>query len=678
MIADNSLESLTKDQVKEYYGKVLSSKEDLKTTACCTDEGMPDFLKKAVSKVHTEVLNRFYGCGLIAPSLLEGMRVLDLGSGSGRDCYVLSQLVGESGSVVGVDMTEEQLKIARQYQDFHAKAFGYAQSNVEFKQGYIERLDELDLEDNSFDIIISNCVINLSPDKEATLREAYRVLKPGGEMYFSDVYSDRRIGKDLRDDPVLFGECLSGALYWNDFLTLSKKVGFHEPRLVEDRPLGINNSEIEKVIGHINFYSATYRLWKLPELEGECEDFGQSVIYKGTIPNQEEVFYLDKEHAIEKGKEFKVCGNTYRMLNETRLAPHFEFKGNWSEHFGIFNCCGQGIPFDSEGESCEPGGACCVEVEPLPSECEPGGSCCAEVEPSSKASEPSKKKSVGYIQPHALKELWFNTGSICNLSCSFCFEESKPGDNRLNRISLEEAKQYIDESLTMGVERISFTGGEPFVNKEIFKILDYALDKKPCMVLTNGTDPILKQMAQLATLKSKPYSLSLRVSVDSPEEEVHDSERGIGSFKKAFLSLQKFNEMGFEISIARHSEQNEDKEKVEVQFKNLFKKHDLPEDLPMVSFVDLHPEDKGSGNPNVTENCMTTYHTEESRLNFMCAYSKMVVKKDGEMKVLACTLVSDDPNYEMGETLKESMDQRVEMNHQRCYSCFASGTSCSG
>lgn len=161
-----------KDAVKEYYGKVLQSSDDLKTDACCTDTQIPNYLKKALSNVQDEVMSRYYGCGLVAPQKLEGMRILDLGSGSGRDCYVLSQLVGESGLVVGVDMTDEQLDVANRHIEYHREKFGYAESNVIFKKGYIECLDELGFEDNSFDIIISNCVINLSPDKNAVLREA--------------------------------------------------------------------------------------------------------------------------------------------------------------------------------------------------------------------------------------------------------------------------------------------------------------------------------------------------------------------------------------------------------------------------------------------------------------------------------------------------------------------------
>lgn len=335
------------EAVKEYYGKVLQHSDDLKTDACCTDINIPVYLKKAMAAVHDEVSARYYGCGLVMPQHLEGMRILDLGSGSGRDCYVLAQLVGEQGYVVGVDMTDEQLDVANRHVEWHCKQFGYAKSNVEFRKGYIERLDELGLQDNSFDIIVSNCVINLSPDKESVLKEAFRLLKPGGELYFSDVYSNRRVPANLVNDPVLHGECLSGALYWNDFHNLAKQVGFVDPRLVEDRPLSIDNEEIAERIGHIQFFSATYRLFKLDGLESHCEDYGQAVAYKGGISHSEQRFYLDKHHLIEKGKMFPVCGNTYRMLKESRFNLYFDFYGDTGAHYGIFNDCGISMPFST-------------------------------------------------------------------------------------------------------------------------------------------------------------------------------------------------------------------------------------------------------------------------------------------------------------------------------------------
>ncbi len=347
----------THEQVQNYYGEVLNGSDDLQTNACCTDTSMPTHLKTVLGNIHDEVLARYYGCGLVAPEELAGMRILDLGSGSGRDAYALAALAGEDGYVVGVDMTDEQLAVANRHVDYHRDQFGFSKANVEFKKGYIERLDELGFADESFDIIVSNCVINLSPDKDAVLEQAYRLLKPGGEMYFSDVYSDQRVPTELQNDPTLYGECLGGALYWNDFLNIAKNAGFLDPRLVEDRRLTIENAALEAKIGAIRFYSATYRLFKIPQLEPACEDFGQAVIYKGSVAYQPDHFALDNHHVIKTGKVFPVCGNTYRMLNESRFARHFEFIGNWDRHYGIFEGCGTAIPFgDEESPS---SGACC-------------------------------------------------------------------------------------------------------------------------------------------------------------------------------------------------------------------------------------------------------------------------------------------------------------------------------
>jgi arsenite methyltransferase len=176
-------------QVRHYYGEVLGSSGDLKTGACCAAETMPERLRNLLANVHAEVRDRFYGCGVPLPPVLGGAVVLDLGCGSGRDCYLLSQLVGEQGDVIGVDMTARQLAVARRHLGWHMDRFGYGRANVRFIEGFVEDLGAAGIADASVDLVVSNCVINLSPDKGRVFAEMLRVLKPGGEFYFSDVFA---------------------------------------------------------------------------------------------------------------------------------------------------------------------------------------------------------------------------------------------------------------------------------------------------------------------------------------------------------------------------------------------------------------------------------------------------------------------------------------------------------
>ncbi len=123
----------------------------------------------------------------------------------------------------------------------------------------------------------------------------------------------------------------------------------------------------------------------------------------------------------------------------------------------------------------------------------------------------------GYIQPHGLRELWFHTGTACNLACPFCLEGSKPGDNRLNRIVLADVQPFVEEALELGVERFSFTGGEPFIVKDIINILRHCLEFRPCLVLTNGTEPLIKRIEKIAALGAAAHPLSFRVSIYYPD-----------------------------------------------------------------------------------------------------------------------------------------------------------------
>jgi len=341
------------DQVQQYYGVELQESSDLKTDACCTIAEPESHIKEALALIHDEVMAKYYGCGLVVPDQMEGMKVLDLGCGSGRDVYVMSQLVGEHGQVVGLDMTQEQLDVAQRHIDYHADRFGYATSNVRFIKGNIDALEETDLEPGSFDVIISNCVINLVENKSKVLRDIFKLLKPGGEFYFSDVYADRRMPEHLKKDPVLWGECLSGALYWNDFLRVAKDAGFTDPRVIESHTIGVQNETLKKKLGNITFHSVTYRLFNIQGLESDCEDYGQAVAYKGTVEHRPHALHLDDHHEFPAGKIMPVCGNSYKMLYDTRFKDHFDFYGTWDTHYGIFEGCGGSAPFnisDATGE----------------------------------------------------------------------------------------------------------------------------------------------------------------------------------------------------------------------------------------------------------------------------------------------------------------------------------------
>jgi arsenite methyltransferase len=343
------------DFVKEYYGKVLQSSKDLKTNACCTAEAPPLHLKRALKHVPAEVIERYYGCGSPLPSEINGLTVVDLGSGSGRDCYVAASLVGESGNVIGIDMTEEQLTVAREHVDSYCKELGYKKSNLEFKQGYIEFLEETGIAPASVDLVISNCVVNLSPDKALVIDGVSKILKEGGEFYFSDVYCDRRLPEEVQKHELLYGECLAGALYTEDFIRLSHQAGFADPRILSQAPIEITDRELNELVGEAKFYSITYRLFKLGGLESLCEDYGQVAIYQGGIPDQDSAFALDDHHYFIKNKPHLVCGNTASMLEETRLKPYFKIQGDRKTHYGLFDCS---TPESATGNP-DSAGACC-------------------------------------------------------------------------------------------------------------------------------------------------------------------------------------------------------------------------------------------------------------------------------------------------------------------------------
>jgi len=296
----------------------------------------PRRLREILQKIPEDVVEQFSGCGSPIPEAIEGRRILDLGCGTGRDVFLCAALAGPAGFVMGLDREADLLAVARRQVEVAMERFGHPEPNVAFRLGNIENLEHAGLDDEGFDVVISNRALGLVPDKLKVLREVYRVLRPGGEFYFADVYSDRRPPETVAIDPEVVREQLGGALYVGDFLRLARRAGFADPRIVERSPLHLADSDLQSRIGGAVFWAVTFRLFKVWDLEDGEEDYGQAALYGGSIPGCAHHFRLDAENHFEAGRARRVGGNTARILAASRLRHHFRLLGDQSLHFGHF------------------------------------------------------------------------------------------------------------------------------------------------------------------------------------------------------------------------------------------------------------------------------------------------------------------------------------------------------
>ena len=250
------------EKVKSYYSELTNVKGgELASAVCsCATDSIPEPVKQIVSELPEEIIMRYYGCGSPIPNRMNGCTVLDLGCGTGRDVYVVSKLVGKSGRVIGIDMNDDQLAVAEKYKEEMAQKWGF--SNVEFRKGFIEDLASAGIEDTSVDVVISNCVINLSPDKKRVFSEIWRVLKDGGVLYFSDIFADRKVPEEINTHPLLLGECLGGSMSYDEFRAIMKETGWKRFTVVSSHETPINNAEIENLVGDIQYASETIRAVK--------------------------------------------------------------------------------------------------------------------------------------------------------------------------------------------------------------------------------------------------------------------------------------------------------------------------------------------------------------------------------------------------------------------------------
>ena len=325
--------------VKTRYASAAEAQEQ---ALCCPVDYDPQYLKV----IPQEVIDKDYGCGDPSQWLKPGETVLDLGSGTGKICFIASQVVGETGKVIGVDMTDSMLEVAYRNAPIVAKAIGY--SNVEFVKGRIQdlalNLDDLEevlsqqpiqsadawveleataeklrrekpmIATESVDVVVSNCVLNLvDPDlKPQLFQEIFRVLKKGGRAVISDIVSDQDVPEEMQKDEYLWSGCISGALSEEAFVKAFEEVGFYGVTLVK------YESEPWQTVEGIEFRSVTIEAFK--GKEGACLDRNQAVIYKGPFKK-----VLDDDgHSFERGIRYAVCDKTYNIYSKAPYQESFE------------------------------------------------------------------------------------------------------------------------------------------------------------------------------------------------------------------------------------------------------------------------------------------------------------------------------------------------------------------
>jgi len=336
MIESNAKEAI----VRQRYAAGAKEPAD---KLCCPVDYQSEHLKV----IPPEVVERDYGCGDPSRYLREGETVVDLGSGTGKICFIAAQIVGPKGKVIGVDMTDEMLEVARRNAPIVAERIGYA--NVEFRKGRIQDL-ALDLElldrqlkqtpitnaasflaadelaeelrvkhplivSDSVDVVVSNCVLNLvePKSKRQLFEEIFRILKKGGHAVICDIVSDEEVPEEMQNDPELWSGCISGALTEDGFLAAFENAGFYGIQILK------RNAQPWRTVQGIEFRSVTIEAFK--GKQGECFERNQAVIYRGPF---NEVLD-DDNHRMERGRRYAVCDKTYNLYRKAPYREFFEF-----------------------------------------------------------------------------------------------------------------------------------------------------------------------------------------------------------------------------------------------------------------------------------------------------------------------------------------------------------------
>ncbi|MBY0338682.1 MAG: radical SAM protein [Acetobacteraceae bacterium] len=288
-----------------------------------------------------------------------------------------------------------------------------------------------------------------------------------------------------------------------------------------------------------------------------------------------------------------------------------------------------------------------------------------------------ERASVGF---QGLRTLWVNTGTLCNITCAGCYIESSPRNDRLVYLSAAELRAALDEAAEEPLAEVGFTGGEPFLNRELPAMLEEVLSRGlPALVLTNAMKPMRHHEAELLALKARfGDRLKLRVSLDHFAPERHDLERGEGSFAIALDGLVWLARAGFALDVAGRAGFGESEAETRAGFAGLFTRHGIPVDALDPVDLMLFPEmDERVDVPEITTACWGILGKAPESV--MCATSRMLVKRKGAARPawIACTLLPYEPAFELGSTLGEAKSA-VRLNHPHCAKfCVLGGAACS-
>lgn len=371
----NSSVSEIYDIEKAVLERYQAGAREQQSSLCCPTEYDGNYL----DILPQEIIEKDYGCGDPTRYVSVGETVLDLGSGAGKNCYILAQKVGATGKIIGVDFNDEMLSLARKYQSEVAKKIGYY--NTHFVKGKIQdlklnldrieawmqnnpltsiaHLNQFEVEcdrlrsqsplitDNSIDVVISNCVLNLvrPQDKQQLFQEIYRVLKRGGRAIISDIVCDEEPTLEILNDPKLWSGCIAGAFREDSFLKMFEKTGFYGIEILkrEEKPW--------QVIDGIEFRSVTIRAFK--GKEGECLERKQAILYKGPWKQVQD----DDGHIFCRGERMAVCDKTYQILTnpnspyQTDIIPIPPYQDISLENAEEFSCKNKAIrnPKETKG-----------------------------------------------------------------------------------------------------------------------------------------------------------------------------------------------------------------------------------------------------------------------------------------------------------------------------------------